>query len=318
MPLLSIIIPVYNTELYLQKCLDSILTQSYNDFELLLVDDGSKDKSGVICDEYAKRDIRVHVFHKENRGVSSARNMGIEKSKGEWLYFVDSDDILNPNTLSAIIDQDLCQYDLVMAGYNVYSEDGSMQFESKTLIQKEMSKEQALMEMYTPTDCPYQGYLWCKFFRGSVIKQNRLLFDENIYFNEDRLFIVKYIAACTRNIFYSTIPIYKYFTRESGAMASLRKTYNPKFVTDFDAFVLMKKIIFNISTDNLLRKAALRGICDSYTMNHNLMVKYDKYIPSLHRHMLKELILSGAIRVYVNQYVRPFLLLLWPSYLIKK
>lgn len=90
--MISIIVPVYNAERYLSKCIDSILSQSFTDFELLLINDGSKDYSGAICDQYAANDSRVTVFHKENGGVSSARNLGLEKAKGEWVAFIDSDD----------------------------------------------------------------------------------------------------------------------------------------------------------------------------------------------------------------------------------
>lgn len=92
MPLISVIVPVYNTEKYLRNCIDSILAQTFTDFELLLIDDGSKDYSGAICDEYAEKDNRIRVFHKENGGVSSARNVGLDNAKGEWITFVDADD----------------------------------------------------------------------------------------------------------------------------------------------------------------------------------------------------------------------------------
>lgn len=91
-PLISVIVPVYNVEKYLPRCIDSIIDQTFKNFELLLIDDGSKDKSGEICDEYAKRDNRIKVFHKENGGVSSARNVGLDSAKGEWIIFCDSDD----------------------------------------------------------------------------------------------------------------------------------------------------------------------------------------------------------------------------------
>ena len=93
-PTISVIIPVYNTEMYLRRCIDSVLAQTYQDFELLLIDDGSKDSSGAICDEYAAKDARVRVFHKENGGVSSARNLGLDNARGEWVTFVDSDDYI--------------------------------------------------------------------------------------------------------------------------------------------------------------------------------------------------------------------------------
>lgn len=91
-PLISIIVPVYNAEQYLPRCIDSILAQTFTDFELLLIDDGSTDSSGKICVEYAGKDFRIRVFHKENGGVSSARNVGLDKARGEWVCFADSDD----------------------------------------------------------------------------------------------------------------------------------------------------------------------------------------------------------------------------------
>ncbi|MBO5461462.1 MAG: glycosyltransferase family 2 protein, partial [Ruminococcus sp.] len=95
-PTVSIIVPVYNAEEYLRRCVDSILTQEYTDFELILVDDGSKDNSPSICDEYAKNDSRVHVIHKENTGVSDTRNLAISMACGTYLQFLDSDDWITP------------------------------------------------------------------------------------------------------------------------------------------------------------------------------------------------------------------------------
>lgn len=92
MPKISVIVPVYNTEQYLPRCIDSILSQTFTDFELLLIDDGSKDNSGKICDEYAAKDSRIRVFHKKNGGATSARILGINNSCGEFICFVDSDD----------------------------------------------------------------------------------------------------------------------------------------------------------------------------------------------------------------------------------
>ena len=99
MPTLSIIVPVYKAEKYLRQCVDSIIAQSFTDWECILVDDGSPDRSGAICDEYAQTEARIRVIHKENGGVSSARNVALERIAGEWLTFVDSDDCLYPNAL---------------------------------------------------------------------------------------------------------------------------------------------------------------------------------------------------------------------------
>ena len=102
-PKISVIVPVYNAEKSLCRCIDSILTQTYQDFELLLIDDGSKDSSGAICDSYVAKDSRIKVFHKPNGGVSSARNLGIDNAQGEWLTFVDADDYLSYDAYELIV-----------------------------------------------------------------------------------------------------------------------------------------------------------------------------------------------------------------------
>ena len=118
---LSIIVPVYNVELYIAECIDSILAQTFKDWELILVDDGSKDNSGKICDEYAQKDSRIKVIHKKNEGLSSSRNTGLDNISGKFVTFVDSDDvILGEDTLQKLIDifvddqeLDILQYDVI-------------------------------------------------------------------------------------------------------------------------------------------------------------------------------------------------------------
>lgn len=99
MPIISVIVPVYKVEPYLSRCIDSILSQTFTDFELILVDDGSPDNCGKICDEYAQKDTRIHVIHQKNAGLSAARNTGVAISKCEWIHFVDSDDLIHPQML---------------------------------------------------------------------------------------------------------------------------------------------------------------------------------------------------------------------------
>ena len=120
-PLVSIIVPVYKAEKWLHRCVDSILAQTMEDFELLLIDDGSPDSSGEICDEYAAKDSRVRVFHKENGGVSLARVKGFSESLGKWIMFVDADDLLTENALSCLIDS-CCGVDIVSGGMKIIRE----------------------------------------------------------------------------------------------------------------------------------------------------------------------------------------------------
>lgn len=103
-PFLSIIVPVYNVEQYLEKCICSILGQSFGDFELILINDGSIDKSGLLCEEYAKKDKRIRTIHQENAGLSAARNAGIDIAEGEYITFVDSDDWIEPETYETAVE----------------------------------------------------------------------------------------------------------------------------------------------------------------------------------------------------------------------
>jgi glycosyltransferase EpsH len=241
--LLSIIVPVFNTEQYLPRCLDSILSQSFTDFELLLIDDGSTDGSGWICDAYAEKDSRIRAFHKENGGVSSARNLGLKEAKGEWVCFMDSDDELMPNALQVMADRAYNEVDLVMAGYEVYNDVGEKTYSLEKCISNLMPNESAVKEMYAPTDYRYQGYIWNKLFRLSLISSNSIRFAEDIFFNEDRLFVTPFVCVSGRNVSYTTIPVYRYFERPESAMMSVRKFFNPKFVTDLEAQIKMREVV---------------------------------------------------------------------------
>ena len=122
-PKISIIVPVYKAEKYLHRCVDSILAQTFTDFELLLVDDGSPDSSGTICDRYAAADPRVHVFHKPNGGVSSARNLGIDNARGEWITFVDADDFISPSYCNIDLSTNC---DIIITDYKISEVDNTI------------------------------------------------------------------------------------------------------------------------------------------------------------------------------------------------
>lgn len=188
-PLISIIVPIYNVEKYIHRCIDSILLQSFTNFELLLIDDGSKDDSGLICDEYAQLDRRVSVFHSRNQGVSSARNIGLRNSIGEYIVFVDSDDELENSYI-----ENLCcykEFDIVVGGYKVADLDNKItnQVFKKSLANN--NKELSLL---------FNEYLgnkillvpWGKLYKTDIIKGNNILFDEKYKLGEDTLFNFHY------------------------------------------------------------------------------------------------------------------------------
>ena len=175
------------------------------------------------------------------------------------MCFLDSDDTLEPDALQLMYQSISNEnVDLVIAGYNRYDEDGTKIFGMSQREIETLSVDSALKEMYLPKDEEYQGYLWNKMFRGDIIKKAGLKFNESIAFNEDRLFITQYLCAASRDVAYTTTPVYNYVVRSTGAMGSLENSYNPKFATDFDAFVKMKNAVFAYTKDKRLRQLAVK------------------------------------------------------------
>ena len=159
MPEISIIVPVYNTEKWLRRCVDSILAQTFKDFELLLIDDGSTDNSGTICDEYVGKDPRVRVFHKSNGGVSSARNLGLNNVRGKYIAFCDSDDWVENNYLSVLSDNDKCCYTVVIERHALN--------EQRKIISKSIEESAVIILKYF---CPYFQTPYNKLFLNSIIQ----------------------------------------------------------------------------------------------------------------------------------------------------
>ena len=217
-PTVSIIVPVYNAEKTIGRCIDSILGQQYTDFELLLVDDGSKDGSGAICDSYALADSRVQVIHKENTGVSDTRNIGISRAAGVYLQFLDSDDWITPDATKLLVetarDHDC---DLVISDfYRVVGERVSRKgdIDEDRVLTRE---EYAAHMMEQPADF-YYGVLWNKLYRRDIVESHRLRMDPELSWCEDFMFNLEYIRHAQR--FYALqVPIY-YYVKTKGSLAS--------------------------------------------------------------------------------------------------
>ena len=217
-PTVSIIVPVYNAERTIGRCIDSILNQEYCDFELLLVDDGSTDNSGAICDAYAAKDSRVQVFHKENTGVSASRNLALNRAKGIYLQFLDSDDWITSDATSSLVRaMESTPCDMVISDfYRVVGERVSQ----KGDIDDDgmMSRENfAAHMMKNPADF-YYGVLWNKLYRRSIVEAHHLRMNPEISWCEDFMFNLEYIryAETFRAI---QIPIY-YYVKTKGSLAS--------------------------------------------------------------------------------------------------
>lgn len=190
MPKVSIIVPIYKAEKYIHRCIDSILAQTFTDWELLLVDDGSPDRSGEICDEYAKKDKRIRVFHKENGGVSSARNWGLENVRGEYVTFVDADDKLDADALNVCMteietnDLDILQFSFTRNEHLL----GSLGDDCTEVcsLPDYLGKRRLLV-------C-----VWGTVIRTSIIHANKIRFDGHMKLAEDQLFLFSCMEHATK------------------------------------------------------------------------------------------------------------------------
>lgn len=257
-PLISIIVPIYNSEKPLNRCVDSILSQTFLDWELLLIDDGSIDRSGEHCDEYAAKDQRIKVFHKENGGVSSARNVGLDHAKGEWITFCDSDDFVSPNWLKNYIGHISEKTDLICQGFQ-YSKTFNIENERCFGITYEGSVKDGVSLLFENN---ILGYLWVKLFKRSIIESYKLRFDTRYNYQEDQEFCFRYFCyiktiVCIKNIgyYYYYIPdwdskypkksnmFYLYQSLYNSAMIIYNKKINNIIAYFLDCWI---KIIFNI------------------------------------------------------------------------
>lgn len=294
-PKLSIIIPIFNTGPHLPRCLDCILSQSFTDFELLLVDDGSTDNAGAICDEYAQKDARIKVFHRENGGISTARNTGLDNAQGEWIYLIDSDDELIPNGLQTLVDCISEDVDVVMGGHEQYDLDGNLIETEKNHETLTLSKRDSLLFLFPKQSIHYSylGYVWIRLFRNRIIQDHALRFNTTIRFKEDTLFVAQYLCKSNGKTRFTTTPVYRYIAQKNSEMNSLWTEYHPKYVSSFDAVVKMYYAIRQLpELDKQLSKAAKHEIVrrvymiKDHMLYHHIVDK--KCLSKLKRRAIKE------------------------------
>lgn len=227
--LVTVIIPVYNVEKYLAKCVNSIIKQSYKKLQIILVDDGSSDSSGAICDELLLLDERIEVFHQKNKGVSSARNKGIDLAQGEYIAFVDPDDFLAPNMYEVLIGN-IKKYSAQCSSVSmkkIYESDGHEELLTPVGQFKIQSGEEALDDAMSLDD-PWLGYSVNKLFLKDIIDVNNIRFNENIIMNEDSIFCYEYMSYCLISVRY-TLPLYNYLIRKTSATQTIFKDNDKLF-----------------------------------------------------------------------------------------
>ena len=265
---LSIIIPVYNIVRYLDRCLRSIVSQSFEDFELLLIDDGSTDDSGGFCDDWEKWDSRIRVFHKPNGGVSSARNLGLDNAKGEFITFVDGDDYILPGMYERLMMlQKEHDADIAIGGFASENQKGVFVpyyycDEVKTLSQQEQLKCLFTNTYYSCSCCD-------KVFRRTLVQDLR--FDVKVSHYEDLLFCYEAMKKSQKAVFTSE-PFYRYCANGNGT--TCRKPFGDKQMTMLDVWDYIRE-------DAMQRFPELKSVINSqYYRNYimcAMMAKHGNY-----------------------------------------
>ena len=214
--MVTLAVPVYNMEQYLPRCVDSLLAQTCRDYEILLIDDGSTDSSGTICDGYAAAQPgRVRVIHKENGGLSSARNVGIDNAWGEFIIFPDPDDWVEPDYVEAFLEfQQRYDADLVCLGHYITTDDGSTPGKPDAEPQV-MTAEEARRGLRLPPRM--QGFCWNKLYRTEIIRSNSLHFPYRMGTTEDLYFTYQYLSHCTSACHAPSRRVYHYYQWGSSA-----------------------------------------------------------------------------------------------------
>ena len=269
-PLISVIVPIYDAEKYLYRCLDSILAQTFADWECILVDDGSKDRSGAICDEYAVKDSRFHVIHKQNGGVSSARQAGLDAAKGDFVIHTDSDDWLDPFMLEELMNhlQKTGAECVIFDFFRVTNGKKVRQYQAPTNYNhKQVLKDIIGGKIY--------ACCWNKLIKISTIKKWRASFPKNIDFGEDKCFL----ASLLRNpVSVSYLPQSLYYYDASINSDSLVRNISKKSMeygfamVDYLENTLGKE--YAGSVNMVKRNLKLRAISSGYYKDHEIRLMY--------------------------------------------
>lgn len=232
-PEISIIIPVYNVEQYLPQCIESVINQTYQNFELLLIDDGSTDLSGIICDRYARNDPRLKVYHQRNQGASAARNLGIDQAQTEWICFIDSDDYVGENHISSFFDfGDLREDCLNMQGRKTISDiDDTILYSwdyPDLLVDSHNMRDVYMQYNFLSNSGPVE-----KLFNKKLLDRINLRFRTDLTVREDALFVYTYRAHISS---IKLIPTSEYYYRQALRRSSLTHKNHP-----YETFLIVRR-----------------------------------------------------------------------------
>lgn len=223
---ISVIVPVYNVEAYIGRCLDSLLAQTYADFEIICVDDGSQDKSGEICEQYGKKDARVFVYHIQNDGVGNARNFALSKMSGEWYAFVDADDWVEPTYLQLLYEKATETHCDIAACTFVRNTEFAVNNDRTVGRTLTIEGTDACIRNFICGKDSMQGMVWNKLYRKEIFGDIR--FDEKVQVNEDCLYTYEVMKRCQKACLLC-VPLYHWFFRQDSAC------HSKKVACDFTA-----------------------------------------------------------------------------------
>ena len=251
-PLISIVVPVYRVEELLPRCIESLLMQTYRNIEIVLIDDGSPDRCGEICDQYAQKDPRIRVIHQQNRGVAGARNAGLDAATGEYIGFVDSDDWVEPRHCEALY-QSLIenQAQISICGHRIYHGPDWVEIRSFPEIRGIIPKEKALEYLLRIT--MFEGYLWNKLFTRAILEHAKdgdpLRFDPQVHIAEDLLFVCQYMIHIEA-IAYTPDVLYNYVEREGSALKSYGEERRSELIASqkiIDMFRTYNRVLYDMA-----------------------------------------------------------------------
>ena len=231
--LVSVIVPVYNTERYLRTCIDSIICQTHGAIEIILIDDGSDDSSGAVCDEYARSDNRIRAIHTGNSGPAAARNAGIQHSQGKFLFFLDSDDYIEQNALALLIaNYRKHKADIVVGDFRGIEDNNPGPghkgvFPGDRLLARQDIMDYARSYLRKPNRFTLFAYSWGRLLKSSIIKENNIRFNTDLHTFEDVAFNFDYLNY-TNEVFFLKEPIYNHLIHDNYISATMRITDNPR------------------------------------------------------------------------------------------
>lgn len=274
-PIISVIIPFYNTESsLLEHCLESISSQTFDDYEIILVNDGSTNETIAICNKFASQNTRTRILHKSNGGISSARNYGLNHAQGEYIVFLDSDDFVGKEFLESLYKGK--DYDLSFVGINRYDIDNKtihqfIKFNSEIIPEVHQGKGEKKIIKY---DLLAIGFTWGKLYKKEIIDSNHIRFDEKIKMHEDHLFYYDYLIHC-KSIYLSDSICYNYtFQSNSTSLSHTLPPYT-MLLTASDGFMNRYPALFNYL--GITNKMYIKRITTEYGLSTRRAAVYSLY-----------------------------------------